>query len=149
MADSIGSLFGDGTDESQLQENIKLNEKGSPACTVPHYEDAEDEGAFEPVPELAAEEAFLPVPVASMNSFDPASMVSVHLTPKARIEPKLQVAKKVKEHEDENKTDAYSTIGQFSRALEMLRGIAVDGNDSNTNTINNDDGNQKRRKTGE
>lgn len=145
MADSIGSLFGDSADEFQLQENIKLHENGSSPTVVQHHhgnEDDDDIGRFEPVLELEADEAFLPVPVASMNSFDPTSMVSVHLTPKNVPEPRKA---EMDTHKSEKKENADVGTSQLSRALEIFWALAID--EKSSCTSHKDE--KKRRKTGD
>ena len=145
MADFIGSIFGDATDEFQLHENINIQDKESSLSSAQAQcdkHDFEDPGTFEPPLEEEPEDAFSPVPVASMNSFDPTSMVSVHLTPKNQVVTVKVDGDEDAEASEKKRPTSMGAASQLGRALERLRALTIDENSS----VNEK---KKRHKTGE
>lgn len=114
MGDFLGSYFAEG-DETQLTQDIELHAKEQPAAIVNFNQighDAEEIQKWDAIDDSLSvlnddgDDDFSPVAVASMNSFDPASTVTVPLTVKARTMP--------------NKSDC-----KLKKAIKRLKQITV------------------------
>ena len=122
MGDFLGSYFAEG-DETQLTQDIEVYGKEQPATIVNFKElerDASEKVKWDAIDESlevdgdGADEDFSPVAVASMNSFDPASMVGIPLTRKAKT-------LSIKREKDGTRAET-----QFKKALSRLKQISAE-----------------------